>query len=172
MTTSLSVIILAAGKGTRMQSAKPKVLQTLAGKPLLSHVLDSCYHLSANETIVVYGFGGEQVKQAMSAYDLAWVEQTEQLGTGHAVKVALDKLPKEGQSLILYGDVPLVSVQTLTNLKTANTNGMSMLTLIVDNPFGLGRIKRNENGEIEAIVEQKDANDNEQLIAEINRGIY
>ena len=172
MTTSLSVIILAAGKGTRMQSAKPKVLQTLAGKPLLSHVLDSCYHLSANETIVVYGFGGEQVKQAMSAYDLAWVEQTEQLGTGHAVKVALDKLPKEGQSLILYGDVPLVSVQTLTNLKTANTNGMSMLTLIVDNPFGLGRIKRNENGEIEAIVEQKDANDNEQLIAEINSGIY
>ena len=172
MTTSLSVIILAAGKGTRMQSAKPKVLQTLAGKPLLSHVLDSCYHLSANETIVVYGFGGEQVKQAMSAYNLAWVEQTEQLGTGHAVKVALDKLPKEGQSLILYGDVPLVSVQTLTNLKTANTNGMSMLTLIVDNPFGLGRIKRNENGEIEAIVEQKDANDNEQLIAEINSGIY
>ena len=172
MTTSLSVIILAAGKGTRMQSAKPKVLQTLAGKPLLSHVLDSCYHLSANETIVVYGFGGEQVKQAMSAYDLAWVEQTEQLGTGHAVKVALDKLPKEGQSLILYGDVPLVSVQTLTNLKIANTNGMSMLTLIVDNPFGLGRIKRNENGEIEAIVEQKDANDNEQLIAEINSGIY
>ena len=172
MTTSLSVIILAAGKGTRMQSAKPKVLQTLAGKPLLSHVLDSCYHLSANETIVVYGFGGEQVKQAMSAYDLAWVEQTEQLGTGHAVKVALDKLPKEGQSLILYGDVPLVSVRTLTNLKSANTDGMSMLTLTVDNPFGLGRIKRNENGEIEAIVEQKDANDNEQLIAEINSGIY
>ena len=172
MTTSLSVIILAAGKGTRMQSAKPKVLQTLAGKPLLSHVLDSCYHLSANETIVVYGFGGEQVKQAMNSYDLAWVEQTEQLGTGHAVKVALDKLPKEGRSLILYGDVPLVSVQTLTNLKTANTDGMSMLTLTVDNPFGLGRIKRNGSGEIEAIVEQKDANDNEQLIAEINSGIY
>ena len=172
MTTSLSVIILAAGKGTRMQSAKPKVLQTLAGKPLLSHVLDSCYHLSANETIVVYGFGGEQVKQAMNSYDLAWVEQTEQLGTGHAVKVALDKLPKEGQSLILYGDVPLVSVRTLTNLKSANTDGMSMLTLTVDNPFGLGRIKRNESGEIEAIVEQKDANDNEQLIAEINSGIY
>ena len=82
MTSSLSVIILAAGKGTRMQSAKPKVLQTLAGKPLLSHVLDTCHHLTVDETIVVYGFGGEQVQEAMSAYNLAWVEQTEQLGTG------------------------------------------------------------------------------------------
>lgn len=172
MTSSLSVIILAAGKGTRMQSAKPKVLQTLAGKPLLSHVLDTCHHLTVDETIVVYGFGGEQVKEAMGAYDLTWVEQTEQLGTGHAVKVALDKLPKEGQSLILYGDVPLVSSQTLSALQTANNEGLSMLTLTVDNPFGLGRIKRNSNGDIEAIVEQKDASDDEQQITEINSGIY
>ena len=118
MTSSLSVIILAAGKGTRMQSAKPKVLQTLAGKPLLSHVLDTCHHLTVDETIVVYGFGGEQVQEAMSAYNLAWVEQTEQLGTGHAVKVALEKLPQTGQSLILYGDVPLVSRQTLSALQS------------------------------------------------------
>ncbi|WP_298974080.1 bifunctional UDP-N-acetylglucosamine diphosphorylase/glucosamine-1-phosphate N-acetyltransferase GlmU [uncultured Psychrobacter sp.] len=172
MTSSLSVIILAAGKGTRMQSAKPKVLQTLAGKPLLSHVLDTCHHLTVDETIVVYGFGGKQVQEAMSAYNLAWVEQTEQLGTGHAVKVALEKLPQTGQSLILYGDVPLVSRQTLSALQSANTDGMSMLTLTVDNPFGLGRIKRDANGNIEAIVEQKDASDAEQQITEINSGIY
>ena len=176
MTTSLSVIILAAGKGTRMQSAKPKVLQTLAGKSLLGHVLDTCHQLTVDETIVVYGFGGDQVQTAITSQyahlPISWVAQTEQLGTGHAVKVALDKLPKEGQSLILYGDVPLVSCHTLSILQTANTAGMSMLTLTVDNPFGLGRIKRNANGDIEAIVEQKDASADEQRIQEINSGIY
>ncbi|WP_350562125.1 bifunctional UDP-N-acetylglucosamine diphosphorylase/glucosamine-1-phosphate N-acetyltransferase GlmU [Psychrobacter sp. CAL346-MNA-CIBAN-0220] len=176
MTTSLSVIILAAGKGTRMQSAKPKVLQTLAGKSLLGHVLDTCHHLTVDDTIIVYGFGGEQVQTAITNQyahlPITWVAQTEQLGTGHAVKVALAQLPKDGQSLILYGDVPLVSPHTLANLQTANTDGMSMLTLTINNPFGLGRIKRNENGKIEAIVEQKDASDNEQQIKEINSGIY
>jgi bifunctional UDP-N-acetylglucosamine pyrophosphorylase/glucosamine-1-phosphate N-acetyltransferase len=176
MTNSLSVIILAAGKGTRMQSAKPKVLQTLAGKPLLGHVLDTCDELSATKTIVVYGFGGDQVQTAMDSQyahlPITWVAQTEQLGTGHAVKVALEQLPKDGQSLILYGDVPLVSCQTLTTLQTANTNGMSMLTLTVDNPFGLGRIKRDAAGKVEAIVEQKDASTDEQNIKEINSGIY
>ncbi|MFC6204759.1 bifunctional UDP-N-acetylglucosamine diphosphorylase/glucosamine-1-phosphate N-acetyltransferase GlmU [Psychrobacter urativorans] len=176
MTSSLSVVILAAGKGTRMQSAKPKVLQTLAGKSLLGHVLDTCYQLTVDDTIVVYGFGGDQVQTAIddqyAHLSITWVAQTEQLGTGHAVKVALDKLPKEGQSLILYGDVPLVSGRTLTLLRAANTNGMSMLTLTVNNPFGLGRIKRNSNGDIEAIVEQKDASSAEQQITEINSGIY
>lgn len=176
MTSPLSVIILAAGKGTRMQSAKPKVLQTLAGKSLLAHVLDTCHQLTVDETIIVHGFGGEQVKAEITAQyaqsALTWVAQTEQLGTGHAVKVALSDLPKDGQSLILYGDVPLVSCQTLTALKSANTDGMSMLTLTVDNPFGLGRIKRDNNGNIEAIVEQKDASADEQAIKEINSGIY
>ncbi|OLF39917.1 MULTISPECIES: bifunctional UDP-N-acetylglucosamine diphosphorylase/glucosamine-1-phosphate N-acetyltransferase GlmU [unclassified Psychrobacter] len=176
MTSPLSVIILAAGKGTRMQSAKPKVLQTLAGKSLLAHVLDTCHQLTVDETIIVYGFGGEQVKAEITTQyaqsALTWVAQTEQLGTGHAVKVTLSDLPKDGQSLILYGDVPLVSCQTLTALKSANTNGMSMLTLTVDNPFGLGRIKRDNNGNIEAIVEQKDASADEQAIKEINSGIY
>ncbi len=176
MTPSLSVIILAAGKGTRMQSAKPKVLQTLAGKPLLGHVLDTCHQLTVDDTIVVYGFGGDQVQATIGSQyahlPITWVAQTEQLGTGHAVKVALAQLPKEGQSLILYGDVPLVSGHTLATLQTANTDGMSMLTLTVDNPFGLGRIKRNANGDIEAIVEQKDANHDEQQIQEINSGIY
>lgn len=176
MTSPLSVIILAAGKGTRMQSAKPKVLQTLAGKSLLSHVLDTCHQLTVDETIIVHGFGGEQVKAEITTQyaqsALTWVAQTEQLGTGHAVKVTLSDLPKDGQSLILYGDVPLVSCQTLTALKSANTDGMSMLTLTVDNPFGLGRIKRDNNGNIEAIVEQKDASADEQAIKEINSGIY
>ncbi|MBF2720578.1 bifunctional UDP-N-acetylglucosamine diphosphorylase/glucosamine-1-phosphate N-acetyltransferase GlmU [Psychrobacter sp. NG254] len=176
MTSPLSVIILAAGKGTRMQSAKPKVLQTLAGKSLLSHVLDTCHQLTVDETIIVHGFGGDQVKsEILSQYtqaSITWVAQTEQLGTGHAVKVTLADLPTSGQSLILYGDVPLVSCQTLTALKTANTDGMSMLTLTVDNPFGLGRIKRDLAGNIEAIVEQKDASADEQSINEINSGIY
>ena len=172
MTTTLTTIILAAGKGTRMQSAKPKVLQTLADKPLLGHVLDTCQSVNVDKTIVVYGFGGDQVQQAMQDYDLTWVEQTEQLGTGHAVKVTLPELPTEGKSLILYGDVPLVSAKTLTRLKEANVEGMSMLTLTVDNPFGLGRIKRDEQGNIVAIVEQKDASEEEQAIREINSGIY
>ncbi len=172
MTTTLTTIILAAGKGTRMKSTKPKVLQTLAGKPLLSHVLDTCQSVKVDKTIVVYGFGGSQVQQAMQDYELTWVEQTEQLGTGHAVQVTLPELPTEGKSLILYGDVPLVSAKTLTRLKEANVEGMSMLTLTVDNPFGLGRIKRDEQGNIIAIVEQKDANEQEQAIREINSGIY
>ena len=159
-----------------MQSAKPKVLQTLAGKPLLGHVLDTCHQLTVDDTIVVYGFGGDQVQATIGSQyahlPITWVAQTEQLGTGHAVKVALAQLPKEGQSLILYGDVPLVSGQTLATLQMANTDGMSMLTLTVDNPFGLGRIKRNANGDIEAIVEQKDASHDEQQIQEINSGIY
>ncbi len=182
--TQLTTIILAAGKGTRMQSAKPKVLQTLANKPLLSHVLDTCLNTSADKTnklnvtktIVVYGFGGEQVQSAMEKYqleyDLTWVEQTEQLGTGHAVIVTLDELPTDGKSLILYGDVPLVSSETLSKLETANTDGISMLTLTVDNPFGLGRIKRNQDNQVLAIIEQKDANEEEQQICEINSGIY
>lgn len=176
MTSPLSVIILAAGKGTRMQSAKPKVLQTLAGKSLLSHVLDTCHQLTVDETIIVHGFGGEQVRSAITDQyaqsAITWVAQTEQLGTGHAVQVTLSDLPQTGQSLILYGDVPLVSCQTLAALQSANTDGMSMLTLTVDNPFGLGRIKRNSAGNIEAIIEQKDASTDEQKIQEINSGIY
>ncbi|PNK60865.1 bifunctional UDP-N-acetylglucosamine diphosphorylase/glucosamine-1-phosphate N-acetyltransferase GlmU [Psychrobacter sp. FDAARGOS_221] len=172
MNDTLTTIILAAGKGTRMQSSKPKVLQTLAHKPLLAHVLDTCQTIQVDKTIVVYGFGGDQVQAEMTDYSVSWVEQTEQLGTGHAVKVTLDELPQTGKSLILYGDVPLVSAETLTRLKQANVDGMSMLTLTVDNPFGLGRIKRDDQGNIVAIVEQKDANEQEQAIREINSGIY
>ncbi|OAU95863.1 bifunctional UDP-N-acetylglucosamine diphosphorylase/glucosamine-1-phosphate N-acetyltransferase GlmU [Moraxella catarrhalis] len=168
---TLHTIILAAGKGTRMKSSRPKVLQTLAGKALVQHVLDTCTQIQADGTILIYGFGGEMVKEALSAYPITFAEQTQQLGTGHAVKMALPHLPKEGKSLILYGDVPLTQADTLQNLVKANTSGISMLTLNVEHPFGLGRIIRDQ-GKVVAIVEEKDADAQQKLITEINSGIY
>lgn len=174
----LNIIILAGGKGTRMKSIKPKVLQTLAGKPLLSHVLDTCLGLNANNTILVYGYQGQMVKDEIANkiaqnddHRYIWAEQAEQLGTGHAVQMALPHLPKNGKSLILYGDVPLTQLKTLQNLIDSNTHGISMLTMSVNNPFGLGRIIRND-GKVICIVEQKDATDNQKEIKEINSGIY
>ncbi|WP_049236943.1 bifunctional UDP-N-acetylglucosamine diphosphorylase/glucosamine-1-phosphate N-acetyltransferase GlmU [Moraxella canis] len=168
---TLHTIILAAGKGTRMKSSRPKVLQTLAGKALVQHVLDTCTQIQADGTILIYGFGGEMVKEALSAYPITFAEQTQQLGTGHAVKMAIPHLPKEGKSLILYGDVPLTQADTLQNLVKANTGGISMLTLNVEHPFGLGRIVRDQ-GKVVAIVEEKDADAQQKLITEINSGIY
>ena len=168
---TLHTIILAAGKGTRMKSSRPKVLQTLAGKALVQHVLDTCTQIQADGTILIYGFGGEMVKDALSAYPITFAEQMQQLGTGHAVKMALPHLPKEGKSLILYGDVPLTQANTLQNLVKANTSGISMLTLNVEHPFGLGRIVRDQ-GKVVAIVEEKDADAQQKLITEINSGIY
>lgn len=169
---SLSVIILAGGKGTRMKSVKPKVLQTLAGKPLLAHVLHTAQQLSSQKNIVVYGFAGEQVKNAFADLAIDWVEQAEQLGTGHAVQMTLATLPTSGKSLILYGDVPLTQLDTLQQLIEANQQGLAMLTLAVDNPFGLGRILRDKLGKVIAIVEEKDASEDERAIREINSGIY
>lgn len=168
----LSVIILAAGKGTRMKSAKPKVLQTLAGKPLLKHVLTTAQQLQSEKNIVVFGFEGHQVQQAFADLSIDWIEQAEQLGTGHAVQMTLPSLPKTGKSLILYGDVPLTQINTLQRLIESNQQGLAMLTLSVDNPFGLGRIVRDDLGKVIAIVEQKDATIEEQAIQEINSGIY
>ncbi len=173
----LNVIILAGGKGTRMHSTKPKVLQTLAGKPLICHVLDSVAKLSAQKTVVVDGFGGELVRTQLStqsqsnSHPVIFARQEQQLGTGHAVKIALPHLNRTGKSLILYGDVPLIFPNTLQKLIDANSTGIAMLTATVDNPFGLGRIVR-QNGKVIAIAEQKDANDQEQAIKEINSGIY
>lgn len=167
----LNIIILAGGKGTRMKSVKPKVLQTLAGKPLLRHVLDTCKTLGADNTILIYGYNGQMVKDKITDSDLIWAEQAEQLGTGHAVQMALPHLPKDGKSLILYGDVPLTQASTLQKLIDASTDGISMLTMRVDNPFGLGRIIRTD-GKVIAIVEEKDATDAQKAINEINSGIY
>ncbi len=168
---SLNIIILAGGKGTRMKSIKPKVLQTLAGKPLLRHVLDTCKSLNADNTILIYGYHGQMVKDEIDDNDLIWAEQADQLGTGHAVQMALPHLPSTGKSLILYGDVPLTKLNTLQKLIDSNTNDISMLTLSVDNPFGLGRIIRKDDKVI-AIVEEKDATDAQKQIKEINSGIY
>lgn len=167
----LSIIILAAGQGTRMRSALPKVLQPLAGKPLLAHVLDCSEALAADDVCVVYGHGGEAVQAAIKAPGLRWALQAEQLGTGHAVQQAMPNTPDANRVLILAGDVPLLTAATLEKL-LAETPGsdMAVLTVDMDDPTGYGRIVRN-NGSVQSIVEQKDANDQQLGICEINTGV-
>ena len=153
---STTVIILAAGKGTRMRSKLPKVLQPLAGRPLLGHVIQTAKKLHAQNIITIYGHGGDLVKQSFAAEQIEWVEQAEQLGTGHAVQMTLPVLPQDGISLILYGDVPLVRQSTLEQLLDASSqSGIGMITLNVENPTGYGRIVRQAD-KIQAIVEHKD----------------
>lgn len=169
---ALQVVILAAGKGTRMRSALPKVMQPLAGKPLLAHVLDASRTLGAERPIVVYGHGGDVVQNAFTNDAIDWVLQAEQKGTGHAVLVALPVLAKKGSTLILYGDVPLLSVSTLQRLLAVceGKNELGLLTVTLDSPTGYGRIVR-EAGKVSRIVEQKDASADELLIKEVNTGI-
>lgn len=166
----LSAVILAAGKGTRMKSSHPKVLHKLANKPLISHVYDTARCLGADEVVVVYGHEGETLKSSCSAFDAKWVEQAEQLGTGHAVQHALEVLNTENNVLILYGDVPLTSEETLNRLLENNEDRIKLLTVELDDPTGYGRIIR-ENGKVKAIVEQKDASDEQLKIKEVNTGI-
>ncbi len=169
---STTVIILAAGKGTRMRSSLPKVLQPLAGQPLLGHVIATAKKLNANNIITIYGHGGAFVQQAFAHENIEWVEQAEQLGTGHAVQMTLPVLKNEGMALILSGDVPCVSQDTLQRLLDASKDtGIGLVTLTLDDATGYGRIVR-ENGQIQAIVEHKDASDEQRQIKEINTGIY
>lgn len=155
-----------------MRSALPKVLQALAGKPLLAHVLETAQQLAPRQTIVVYGHGGTQVPRALVAFDsVVWVEQTEQLGTGHAVQQCVAHLPDDGYTLVLYGDVPLLRVDTLTRLLVEATQGMGLLTARLANPQGYGRIVRDERGDVQRIVEEKDATAHEKKITEINTGV-
>ena len=169
---STSVIILAAGKGTRMRSNLPKVLQPLAGRPLLRHVIETAKKLNAKNIITIYGHGGDKVKQAFEQENVQWVEQAEQLGTGHAVKVTLPVLPSDGISLILSGDVPCITQETLEKLlAVSRETGIGLVTLTLNDAAGYGRIVR-ENNKIQAIVEHKDANDAQRQIKEINTGIY
>jgi bifunctional UDP-N-acetylglucosamine pyrophosphorylase/glucosamine-1-phosphate N-acetyltransferase len=172
---SLSVVILAAGKGTRMRSTLPKVLHAIADKPMVSHVIDSARQLGAVNIYVVYGFGGEVLKATLSSEstgdDLTFIEQKEQLGTGHAVDQASPLLKDDEDVLVLYGDVPLTKVSTLENLLQAKPeNGMSLLTVYLANPTGYGRIVR-EEGQVVGIIEQKDAKPEQLLINEANTGI-
>jgi bifunctional UDP-N-acetylglucosamine pyrophosphorylase/glucosamine-1-phosphate N-acetyltransferase len=167
----LEILILAAGKGTRMRSDLPKVLHTLAGKSLLGHVVDNAHALGAAQTCVVYGFGGEAVPQALADDKLTFVLQAEQHGTGHAVKQALPKLADDSVTLVLYGDVPLTHVSTLQPLVVAARTGkLGLLTVNLALPDGYGRIVR-VNGQVTRIVEHKDATPAERAIAEVNTGI-
>ncbi|MCF8998340.1 bifunctional UDP-N-acetylglucosamine diphosphorylase/glucosamine-1-phosphate N-acetyltransferase GlmU [Acinetobacter nectaris] len=169
---STTVIILAAGKGTRMRSQLPKVLQPLAGKPLLGHVIQTSKQLQAQRIITIFGHGGSTVQETFKQENIEWVEQAEQLGTGHAVQMTLPVLPHDGFSLILYGDVPLVTSETLEKLLEASQNtGIGMITLNVADPTGYGRIVR-KNQKVQAIVEHKDASEEQRQITEINTGIY
>lgn len=169
-TQSLNIVILAAGKGTRMQSLMPKVLHKLAGKALLQHVIDVAKQLNPSKIIVVYGYGGNAVPEAFAHENIVWVEQKEQLGTGHAVQQAAPHLDQDATTLILLGDVPLLSrtsCETLLN----KTKALGLLTVNKANPTGYGRIVRNAQTSIEAIVEHKDATEQQRQITEVNTGI-
>jgi bifunctional UDP-N-acetylglucosamine pyrophosphorylase/glucosamine-1-phosphate N-acetyltransferase len=168
----LSIVILAAGEGKRMKSALPKVLQPLAGRPLLQHVIDTARRLNPEAIHVVYGHGGERVREALAHERLSWMLQGERLGTGHAVRQAMPQIPDDHQVLVLYGDVPLISHATLTQLlQLAGPHGLSLLTVELDDPDGYGRIVRNSRGLVQKIVEQKDASRAQLAIHECNTGV-
>jgi bifunctional UDP-N-acetylglucosamine pyrophosphorylase/glucosamine-1-phosphate N-acetyltransferase len=168
---ALITVILAAGKGTRMRSKLPKVLHPVANKPMVQHVIDNALSLGATSTNLVYGHGGEMLQQQLAHNEVNWVLQAEQLGTGHAVAQAKDNIAEDDTVLILYGDVPLTKRSTLDALLSVTPKkGMAILTVDLDDPTGYGRIERQE-GKIIGIVEEKDANDNQRNITEINSGI-
>ena len=168
----LAVVILAAGQGKRMKSALPKVLQPLAGQPLLRHVLNRARQLQPDSVHVVYGHGGEQVRAAIGDADLQWSLQAEQLGTGHALMQAMPGIGDDALVLVLYGDVPLIDPETLRQLiALASPKVVSLLTVMLDDPTGYGRIVRNTRGAILKIVEQKDANKAQLRIREGNSGM-
>ncbi|MCA8036995.1 bifunctional UDP-N-acetylglucosamine diphosphorylase/glucosamine-1-phosphate N-acetyltransferase GlmU [Burkholderia arboris] len=168
----MNIVILAAGTGKRMRSALPKVLHPLAGRPLLSHVIDTARTLQPSRLVVVVGHGAEQVQAAVAAPDVQFAVQAEQLGTGHAVRQALPLLDPAQPTLVLYGDVPLTRASTLRRLVDAAHDGRyGILTVTLDDPTGYGRIVRDAAGFVTRIVEQKDASPDELKIAEINTGI-
>ena len=164
-------IILAAGQGSRMNSSLPKVLHPIGGITMLQHVIDSCHRLDYEKLVIIYGHGGDLVREKTSASDIDWVLQTEQKGTGHAVLQAQDFISDDNIVVIAYGDVPLIKTETLNLLVSKLSNAaLSVLTTKLDNPTGYGRIIRDDKSNINAIVEEKDANDNQKLVNEVNTG--
>lgn len=169
---ALSIVILAAGQGKRMKSDLPKVLQPLAGRPMLSHVIDCARSLDAGAIHVVYGHGGEQVRAMLAPQSVSCVLQAEQLGTGHAVLQAMPAIADDDLVLVLYGDVPLIRRETLERLiAQAGDKSIGLLSVVLDDPSGYGRIVRDTAGNVVRIVEQKDANRKELAIHEVNTGL-
>jgi bifunctional UDP-N-acetylglucosamine pyrophosphorylase/glucosamine-1-phosphate N-acetyltransferase len=169
---SLSIVILAAGQGTRMKSARPKVIHELAGKPLLQHVVDACRVLEPEQVIAVTGHGAEQVHAMVQAPGLSFVEQVEQLGTGHALAQCLEVIKKGNDVLVLFGDVPLVRTETMTQItEQVGAAAVCILSFVPENPFNYGRIVRQQDGSVRAIVEHKDANQEQLGIGECFSGI-
>lgn len=170
---SIQVVVLAAGQGKRMHSKLPKVLHTLAGKSLLERVIDTAEKIATTQPIVIYGHQGNELQAAIAHRAVKWVHQAEQLGTGHAVLQALPVINPGDHVLILCGDVPLISAETLQRFINAmQANEVGMMTATTDNPFGYGRIKRDANNRVIGVVEEKDATAEEKKIQEINTGIY
>lgn len=167
----LSIIILAAGQGTRMKSDLPKVLHEIGGRPLLEHVVLSATRLAPDQIHIVFGHGGELVRKKLAHLNVNWVPQTQQLGTGHAVSQAIEQVPDDHVTMILYGDVPLISEATLQSLAQGVVgDALALVTCELAQPFGYGRIIRDPAGRVLKIVEEKDANDTQRTIREINAG--
>ena len=168
-------IILAAGQGTRMKSRKPKVLHSVCGKPMLKHVIDTVKKAGLDSCVVVVGHGGDEVKEAISEPGTVFVTQEQQLGTGHAVMMAESLLPPEGTVAVLCGDTPLIREETLRaffRFHEQNANCVSVMSAVVDQPYGYGRMIKSADGNLTGIVEEKDASEEEKAIREINGGIY
>jgi len=167
---SLDIVVLAAGQGKRMHSALPKVLHRVAGRPMLAHVLETARSLAPGRIIVGHGHGGDVVRAAFAAMDITWIEQAEQLGTGHALVQALPSVKPRDDVLVLYGDVPLIRAETLRALIEAKDTGLAMLSAELSDPSGYGRIVRDAQGRVTRIVEEKDASAEERALREVNVG--
>jgi len=168
---NLSIVILAAGQGTRMRSSQPKVLHPIAHQSMLAHVYDCAMQLQPHAVHIIYGHGGDQVQTTLSHLDASWVEQAEQLGTGHAVAQAMPAINDGDTVLVLYGDVPLTKAETLRALVKATDNALGLLTVTLDDPTGYGRIVRDGENKVTSIVEEKDASDEQKTINEVNTGM-
>jgi bifunctional UDP-N-acetylglucosamine pyrophosphorylase/glucosamine-1-phosphate N-acetyltransferase len=171
MSQALEVIILAAGQGTRMKSALPKVLHAIGGEPMLARVYRTARLLEPQQIHIVYGHGADRVREQLGHLDAAWALQDKQLGTGHAVAQAMPAVNDESRVLILYGDVPLIEAATLDRLVDAAADALAVLTIELDNPTGYGRMVRDRDGRVQRIVEQKDASEAERAIREVNTGL-
>ncbi|MBU3736074.1 MAG: UDP-N-acetylglucosamine diphosphorylase/glucosamine-1-phosphate N-acetyltransferase [Methylobacterium sp.] len=169
--STLNVVILAAGKGTRMHSHLPKVLHPVADKPLLAHVVDCARTLAPGRILVVHGHGAETVRATITGTDIHWVHQAEQLGTGHALQQAVPHLLTGGTALVLFGDVPLIRAETCRQLLHKAQKGLTLLTFITPQPKGYGRIIRGADGRVQRIVEEKDADEEQRAVREVNSGI-